>query len=262
MDLVTIITVVRNDKDKLRVTIKSIANQTYKNIEYIVIDGKSKDGTLNAIHEFDKVIDFWKSEPDNGIYDAMNKGIKIANGSWVNFLNAGDTFYDNYTLENIFKLPLYGDIIYGDFALNDIILTTPIVVKARSINSIFKGNVYSHQSCFVNRSILIKFPFNTKYKIAADYDQMMTFYKNKFVFQYFPVPVSIMLSNGLSYSNPKTYFEQMTIVFLSSRNMFKLIYFLPYLGLCLIRMFLGKKNSAIIRECKLKWIEKNQKIKV
>lgn len=79
-------------KSNLEKTILSVLNQTYSNIEYIIIDGGSTDGTIDIIKRYDDKITYWQSEPDNGIYDAMNKGIQKANGEWINFMNAGDLF--------------------------------------------------------------------------------------------------------------------------------------------------------------------------
>jgi glycosyltransferase involved in cell wall biosynthesis len=260
MELITVITVVKNDPSGLTDTINSVSSQSYRNIEHIVIDGNSSDGTLDVIKVHSTSINLWISEPDGGIYDAMNKGIRLANGIWVNFLNSGDTFFENSTLEKLFAVSMNKDIdvIYGDFALKDIALTNPITIKARSLDSIYTGNVYSHQSCFVRKTTLVNYPFNTNYKIAADYDQMISFHKNSLVFQYFEFPIAIMLSNGRSYNNPRTYIEQMKIVFSNTGSLIKLSYFLPYLGLCLLRMVLGKFVSRILRKFKLRMLERRE----
>lgn len=98
---ITVVTVCFNAESVLEQTILSVLNQTYKDIEYLIIDGGSKDGTLGIIKKYsDKVK--WISEPDKGIYDAMNKGVKMASGEWINFMNAGDRFASNDVLEKIF----------------------------------------------------------------------------------------------------------------------------------------------------------------
>ena len=112
---VSIITVVYNGIEFLEETIKSVIAQTYPNIEYIIVDGGSKDGTLDIIKKYEAHISKWISEPDKGIYDAMNKGIDLATGDWQNFLNAGDSFVDNNVLEKIFTTNLENiTLVYGD----------------------------------------------------------------------------------------------------------------------------------------------------
>ena len=261
MELITIITVVKNDPSGLTDTINSVSSQSYSNIEHIVIDGNSSDGTLDVIKAHSASINLWVSEPDGGIYDAMNKGIRLANGMWVNFLNSGDTFFENCTLEKLFAFSMNRDVdvIYGDFALKDVALTNPITIKARSLNSIYTGNVYSHQSCFVRKTTLVDYPFKTKYKIAADYDQMISFHNSSLVFHYFEFPIAIMLSNGRSYNNPRTYIEQMKIVFSNTGSLLKLSYFLPYLGLCLLRILLGKILSRMLRNFKLRMLQRRER---
>jgi glycosyltransferase involved in cell wall biosynthesis len=100
MPLISIITVSYNNQDGLEQTIQSIINQTYKNIEYIIIDGGSTDGTVEIIKKYEDNIEFWTSESDNGIFDAMNKGLSHAHGEWVHYLNSSDVYFSHTTLEN------------------------------------------------------------------------------------------------------------------------------------------------------------------
>jgi len=101
--IVSIVTIVYNAAEYLEETIQSVISQTYNNVEYIVIDGGSTDGTLDVIKQHKGKIDYWVSEEDKGIYDAMNKGINLANGEWINFMNSGDVFHDNDVLLNFYK---------------------------------------------------------------------------------------------------------------------------------------------------------------
>lgn len=157
LTLVTIITVVLNGESFIEETILSVTNQTYKNIEYIIIDGGSQDGTIEIIKKHEAEIAYWISEPDSGIYDAMNKGIKAAHGEWFNFLNAGDSFIDNKLLEMIFSVQLKDyTLLYGDVR----------VLKKSGYShyhkasilkddmSIIKGMTVCHQAIFYHKQIM------------------------------------------------------------------------------------------------------------
>jgi glycosyltransferase involved in cell wall biosynthesis len=117
--IVTVITVTYNCGRDLEDTILSVLNQSYSNIEYIVVDGGSQDGTLNILTKYDHAIDYWISEPDKGIYDAMNKGILLSSGDWLSFLNAKDTFCEPRTIETVATQYFHNDarFIYSDVLL-------------------------------------------------------------------------------------------------------------------------------------------------
>ena len=112
---VSVVTICYNAKTVIERTIQSVLNQTYSDIEYILIDGGSTDGTVEIIKQYSHRISSWVSEPDHGIYDAMNKGVMRATGEWIHFLNAGDVYHDHDVLENFVpKISATTDIAYGD----------------------------------------------------------------------------------------------------------------------------------------------------
>lgn len=169
--LVSIITVVFNGEKYLEETIQSVIKQTYDNIEYIVIDGGSTDRTIDIINKYDDRIDYWVSEPDRGIYDAMNKGITLVSGEWINFMNSGDQFYQEDTLINVFGQRsiengicfLTGRCRYklDNFSYDD---------RYGNIHELWKGMIFRHQSLFAPVSYHKAHPFDLSYKYAADFN--------------------------------------------------------------------------------------------
>jgi glycosyltransferase involved in cell wall biosynthesis len=165
----SIITVCYNAEDCIEGTIKSVLHQSYKNIEYIIIDGGSTDNTLKIIKKYEGKINIIVSEPDRGIYNAMNKGQKLAKGEYLNFLNAGDTFSKKNTLSIVNEnIKNETKIISGDFNL---ISTNnkPRIIKTKKITwKYFKKDFYAcHQAIFIHSSIVSFYDVN--YKIKADY---------------------------------------------------------------------------------------------
>ena len=138
--LITVVTVVYNGVEFLEKTILNVLGQDYPNIDYIIIDGGSTDGTLDIIRKYEDKISKWISEPDQGIYDAMNKGIKLATGEWINFMNAGDYFYEKETLYKVFGgSERYDgvDILYGNTEYD--YLDFKVIKKAGSLKNLWKG---------------------------------------------------------------------------------------------------------------------------
>jgi len=178
----SIITVVYNRNVQLEKTILSVINQTYKNIDYVIIDGGSTDGTTDTIEKYKDKISYCVSEKDNGIYDAMNKGLKNSKGDYVWFLNAGDEIYNRDTLQNLVSKKISPDVFYGDVEYideNGINLGTRQLKKPPEIFSwkdLLYGMVVSHQSFIVKRSKAVL--YNTKYKHCADIDWMINSMKN------------------------------------------------------------------------------------
>ena len=198
---ITVVTVVYNDKDGLQFTIPSVLNQTYNNIEYIIIDGGSTDGTVDVIRKYEKHLAYWCSEPDRGIYDAMNKGIGKATGDWICFMNAKDCFADSNVLEKLQDVFCGdADVIVGNTLMKDNHQLREFVAKKnRNISS---RNVTSmgfyHQSSFVRTELARKYPFQTKYKLAADFGMFYELHKNNHAFHYVEFPISYFDVTGVS----------------------------------------------------------------
>lgn len=193
---VSVVTVCFNAVGTIERTILSVINQTYKNIEYIVIDGRSTDGTLDIIYKYRDHIDYFVSEPDKGIFDAMNKGIKVATGEWIIFLNAGDTFVNSDVVLNVFKERDTKNlgVIFGQWYLkyNDQLRlkdTRPFYLN----KSRFRGMGFSHQSVFVRTEFAKKYLFDLKYQLSADYNMIWSlYYDEKVNFLDLGFPVSVM----------------------------------------------------------------------
>ncbi|MDR6762508.1 glycosyltransferase involved in cell wall biosynthesis [Flavobacterium sp. 2755] len=198
---ITVVTVVYNGADIIENTIANLINQTYDNIEYIIVDGGSKDGTQDIIRKYEEKISLWKSEPDKGIYDAMNKAIQLATGDYIYFLNVGDNFYSNKTLENIITQSQYEDVIYGNTCIKD--LNSERIAKAYPLNLDWKTMPYCHQSVLIKRTFLINNLFDLSYKIAADYNQYHELKKSKAVFKFVDETISIYDNSGFSSQNAK-----------------------------------------------------------
>lgn len=172
----SIITVTYNAGQVLEDTIQSIIAQTYHHIEYIVVDGASKDETLSIIQRYRTYIHKFVSEPDKGIYDAMNKGLAMATGDYVCFLNAGDSFHADDTLAQIahaIRTPELPDIIYGDTALVD---ENRHFVRMRHLSapekltwkSFKQGMLVCHQAFFAKRTLTL--PYDLRYRFSSDFD--------------------------------------------------------------------------------------------
>ena len=174
----SIITVTYNAEKVLEDTIQSVIFQTYRNVEYIIVDGASKDHTLEIVNKYHNRINKVISEPDKGLYDAMNKGIQLATGDYLCFLNAGDKFHDSETLQKIVhtlkgqELP---DVIYGETAIVDEEghflhmrrLSAPAHLNWKSFK---QGMLVCHQAFFANRELAINHLYDLQYHFSADFD--------------------------------------------------------------------------------------------
>lgn len=211
----------------LEETINNVISQTYPNIEYIIIDGKSTDGTLDIINKYKNNITYWISEPDEGIFDAMNKGIDSATGDWINFMNAGDIFYHSNVLMEIFSLKDLenSDVLYGktERRFKHISLN-----RSRSnLKEFWKGMQFSHQSTFFTTSVHKKHKYNIQYKFAGDFDVIYNLFNANKIFTELDIIVSIKKVDGTTYSNIiKSTKERYSIVLKTDSTLRVRIYYL------------------------------------
>lgn len=200
---ISVITVCYNAGKDLEKTIKSVISQSYKDIEYIIIDGGSTDETKDILKKYSDKISKIISEPDKGLYDAMNKGINLASGDYINFMNAGDIFSDDEVVEKIVNaLEADTDVIYGNS-----IMVTPrgdkIIDKVRDDISILKKRpIYRHNSSFTRRTLHRKFLFDisksSQFRHALDYNHIFHIKRNGAKFQKTDINVVTWLKDGVS----------------------------------------------------------------
>lgn len=203
---ISIITIVYNNVRDIEHTILSVINQTYHNIEYLIIDGASTDGTLDIIQKYRGSIDTLVSEKDAGIYDAMNKGLAKATGDYVLFLNSGDELFDNHTIQTIVTKGKGADIIYGETKLVDeerkIIGDRRHKAPAQFDWKSFQyGMNVCHQAIYVKREIAQ--PYDLQYKLSADVDWVICAAKQAKTTQNVNCYVARYLVGGMSQKRHK-----------------------------------------------------------
>ena len=201
--LISVVTVSYNAVSTIEQTILSVINQTYSNIEYIIIDGGSTDGTVDVIRKYLNKIAYWVSESDKGIYDAMNKGILNASGDWIIFMNCGDRFVDNNVFFSLFSEKKYEnvDVLYGD----------ALELSAGGKRKLLKSSVsklknippaYRHGASFVKRDVHKSFLFDLSksnlFLYGLDYDCICRMYRANKSFKYCNIIVMEYLKEGIS----------------------------------------------------------------
>ncbi|WP_294629928.1 glycosyltransferase family 2 protein [uncultured Bacteroides sp.] len=205
----SVITVTYNAGKVLEDTIQSVISQTYRHLEYIIVDGASKDETLSIVDRYRSRIDIVVSEPDKGLYDAMNKGIALASGDYLCFLNAGDCFHAADTLQQMAhsihsnELP---DVLYGETAIVDKEghfvrmrrLAAPEVLTWRSFKA---GMLVCHQAFFARRTLAE--PYDLKYRFSADFDWCIRVMKRAHTLHNTHLTVIDYLDEGMTTQNRK-----------------------------------------------------------
>lgn len=248
--LITVITVSYNAVSTIEQTILSVINQTYPNIEYIIIDGGSTDGTVDVIRKYEDKVAYWVSEPDRGIYDAMNKGIAIATGEWINFMNAGDSFFSKTILEEIsMRIEDASCIIYGDF-----IVDTQVGLykkKPYPLTQMKKCMVLCHQASFIKTSYHKNHLFDTSFYSSGDYHFFYSaYYKTGCIFQYVPLTIACFDGkSGMSKDNFSTARKEDLRIYGKENDYYCL---LKYYILVLIAFF----KTIIKKKARRKLVEK------
>ena len=213
---ISIITVCYNSAATIEDTIKSVQCQTHKNIEYIVVDGGSKDTTLDIVNKYKEIVSKSVSESDKGLYDAMNKGVNIATGEVIGFVHSDDILADNQivsTLANLFEKENL-DGVYGDLQYVDKNNIGKIIRywKSTNFNSslLKKGWMPAHPTLFLKRGVYKKHgDFDLSFKIAADYDFMLRVLKDQSLkFSYLPEVITKMRVGGASNRSLKNIFKK------------------------------------------------------
>ncbi|AUD03960.1 glycosyltransferase family 2 protein [Spirosoma pollinicola] len=206
---VSIITVVYNGSEFIRDCIESILNQTYANIEYIIVDGQSTDGTVDIVKSYGTKVARFISEPDKGLYDAMNKGIQMATGDVIGLLNADDFYRHDLVIENMVATfeKTESDAVYGDMLYVDRLDTKKLKRYWRSgwysENAFLWGWMPGHLSFFAKRWLYDAYGlFRLDMKSAADYELMLRFiHKNKARLAYMNEVTIVMRAGGISNSS-------------------------------------------------------------
>lgn len=204
----SVITVNYNNCLGLEKTIKSVVEQKeIKDFEYIIIDGASTDGSVDIIMKYSDRINFWVSEQDGGIYDAMNKGVHFAKGDYCIFMNSGDCFYDEEVLSKVSNLiRTEADFIAGDYIINKKVHKSPKTITALTLFKFIDTSI-CHQALFTKREILMKNPYRKEFRIVADYvNQFDSLVFGNASYTYVDVVICDVEPDGLSAVN----YEELT----------------------------------------------------
>ena len=207
----SIITINYNNLSGLKKTFASVLSQTYKDFEYIVIDGASNDGSAEEMAEHKDMITYCLSEPDNGVYDAMNKGIKVATADYCIFMNSGDGFFTDNVVEKVAHLLDGTDILYGNTHYTD--------GKIRyskdepDLFSFFYVSCWCHQSTFIKTSLLKKYLYDDSLRIVADWKFLLqTVIKDNCSFKAIDQNISLYDATGISSTNKELYEKERALV--------------------------------------------------
>jgi len=210
----SIITVCFNEVQTIERTLQSVVSQTFRNFEWLIIDGGSTDGTIEILNRYKTHFAQFISEKDNGIYNAMNKGIKLTKGEYLYFLNGGDYFFNNKVLSDIFSQSIEKELVYGNIAVlkNDEPISIFKMPENLTREFIFRKTI-PHQSTLTKRTLFGKVGFyDEKYNIAADYEfSLRAMYLHNCSVQYIPVTFAVFRADGTSSNDNERETEKLLI---------------------------------------------------
>ena len=243
---ISIITVVKNDSSGLQKTLESVIEQDFNNYEYIIIDGASNDSTVDVIKNYESSINYWISESDNGIYDAMNKGISVAKGKWIHLLNASDYYVDSSVLDKVSRLLTFPEKFFYYFTLKRII----------GEREEFYGWEYRpwklwYSCCipqptmFVSKNAYDQVGlFNTRYKIGADHDMTIRLIKSGLHPIFTDIPTTAMPYGGASTLNITESFNEFRKMTVNNGLNGSLAYFFYLVKVIKYQLFIAKKYNV------------------
>lgn len=265
---ISVVTICFDSKKNIEQTIRSVLGQSYGNVEYIIIDGGSTDGTLDIIKKYENKIAYWGSAPDRGIYDAMNKGVAKATGDVIGFINSDDWYTEGAiaAIANAFD-ETNADIVYGHYF--EVMEGGPCRISQRGrLKDIYCGMVFGHPATFVKTKLLKEFPFDCSYKIVADYAFFLSMYLQGKRFYGIDAIIAYFRVGGISSHPWRTYIEtkrasfrltrgkvsaeRYQIIYESFRKkrFFPILYFLKHKMQCMQR----RKKEAFMHLCRSKTI--------
>ncbi len=201
MDKISIVTVTRNAAPLLKHTMENVAKQTYPDLEYLVIDGASDDESIDIVSN-SSVVNKWVSEPDKGIYDAMNKGARLSSGEWILFMNAGDSFASPETVATLMNFAdnhpeadvIYGDVIRCNSDGSEVLKVATDELKGHRL-------AFCHQSVMCRRRLLLETPFDISHRYSADFKFFKTLAATGKSFAHVNIPVARFDTTGISTTN-------------------------------------------------------------
>ena len=205
----SVITVCYNEKNIER-TCQSIITQTTKDFEWVVIDGGSNAQTISILNKYKDRMSIFISEPDKGIFDAMNKGIKLSHGEYLNFMNGGDEFAQNDVIEKFIEKDFYGDIIYANSKVVEKDNRIRDVEYPNKVDKIyFVNRCINHQASFIKRNLFAQYGlYNDQLKIASDWEKWIVFAENNCTFEHWNETVAYFYHDGISSQMTKEHAQE------------------------------------------------------